>query len=269
MENEVKVEKTENVEKKKSKGLLVIVLVLIIFALAGVIAYLLFFGKDLLIATNNVTSGDGNTSVIVKNKSKADSVKVMSPDERYAEYLKGLEKNIKARYNSQDSDKIDYNVIKGRTDYYDSYFTFEWRINEKLELVLNSESYDVKATGDVRSSSQKDVKIAENVVSMFIAEQAQADGFYTLYYIKTDGSVNKVSIANVPNKEYKHVWFDIFNIEKYDVKNIVDVLPVNYKLQENYVVHGAVLVDIEGNLITDGSLNKVKTFKWSEELSEN
>ena len=253
MENEVKVEnevKEEpvKVEKKGNKGL-IFVLVLIIITLLGVIGYLAFskdvFGFKLSKDTN------GNTSSVVKNNSdsKMDTIKVASPDERYSEYLKNLEKGLKEKYNNtlgaHSYGKYIYKELKYDND---CYFNFRWTINNNLELLLDTESKYL-SSGSLMSGKQDKVKVAENVLDMFLVQTGIGDRSYFLYFLKTDGSINRVNWVWSKAKGVSYApYYDIFNIKKLAAKNIVYVSEFDYsKCRTCDGDTAALLVDIDGN----------------------
>ena len=255
-EEPVKVEEVKEepakVEKKGNKGL-IFLLVLIIITLLGVIGYLAF-SKDVFgFKLSKDTSG--NTSSVVKNNSdsKMDTIKVASPDERYSEYLKNLEKNLKTNYSNDKGAHITSKYIYKNISYdKDCYNNFTWYINDKLELILNSESKYL-SSGSYMTSKQKDVKVADNVLDIFIIETGLGDRSYYLYFIKTDGSVYRVNWKWSDAKGVVYgAFFDIPNIKKLDVKNVVYV--ANYNWRKCPVCEGdnmAVFVDIDGNVSID------------------
>lgn len=201
-------------EKEKNNRGLVCVLVVIIVLLLCAVGYLLF-GKDLLNKNNSSTSTDNNN---------IQTTDIKSADELYNEYLLNLKKEIENEYKEYSD-----NVINGKSMSLDTDYKFT--IKNNLDLVFT--------TGNNKYS---DYKISENVLNMFLIDVGNG-GYKYLYFIRTDGSLNKMCIDCLSEDS-------TVKVETENKKNIVNITQGLFGY--NYSgAHGPIFIDIEGNIETE------------------
>ena len=148
----------------------------------------------------------------------------------YARYLTNLEDEIRKNYN--DSNK---NQIRSNSVVLNTYYTVT--ITKDLELMFN--------TDDKKFDN---VKLSDNVVNMFLIDYGNG-GFKYLYFIKTDGTLNKICIDNIRAQSP-------INIEKTELNNIVNVTQgiINDEVSGDLT---PIFIDIDGNMVIDNSLNAI------------
>ena len=145
-------------------------------------------------------------------------------DKIYNNYLVNLKNNIINKYEDYSN-----NVVEVSNDYLDTVYTFT--INKNLNLILTT-----------RDNKYNNYKVSDNVLNMFLIDVGNG-GFKYLYFIKDDGSLNKLCIDCI--KEEGNV-----KVEKEDKKYIVNVIQGVF----DYEVSGApgpIFIDINGNIIMD------------------
>ena len=139
----------------------------------------------------------------------------------YTKYLTNLEQNIKTKY-----DDYNNNVINDSSEILNT--TYSINITKKLDLMFKS--------------NDADKKLDTNVLNMFLIEEGNG-GFKYLYFIKKDGSLNKICIDC-----YKET--NEFKIEKINKDNIVNV---TQGLFDNEVsgYTGPIFIDLNGNILVN------------------
>ena len=163
------------------------VLVGIIIILLCLVCYLLF-GEEIF---------KDNTSNTPKVSDNFQNSTTKTTDELYNEYLTNLKKEITDNYKTYSN-----NVVSGTSMYLNTDYNFTIDKNLNLTFTTNDGKYT-------------NYKVSENVLNMFLIEVGNA-GYKNLYFIKTDGSLNKMCIDCL--KEDTTV-----NVIKEDKKNIINV----------------------------------------------
>lgn len=194
---------------ENSKGNNGIIWALIIIIILLLLLVYLLVGKDLL-DINNVDKNTSTTTTAV--------ISVESSEEKYNKYLENSEKQIKT------SESENSNVISESNKFFNT--TANFLINKNLELILSTSSFKLE-----------NYKISDNVLDMFLVYEGNG-GYDYLYFIKTDGSLNKVCVSCLTEKD------SIPKVENVNAKYIVNVLQ-----SETVDSKIATYVDIEGNVI--------------------
>ena len=202
---------------KKSKAL-TIILVLIIIGLSGYLVYDKFITTD---ETTTTKETKEETKKTTANETKFKSENKI--EDLYKSYLDNLKKDITTKYNDNN-----YNVINGKY-YNDTLYTFS--ITKDLDLVFTS--YDSKFN---------QYKVSDNVLNMFIVETGNG-GFKTLYFIKSDGSLNSLAIDSIADTGK-------IDVKKENKEYIVNVTTGGFDLNESGA-YGPIFIDVKGNVFTE------------------
>ena len=196
--------------EKNKKGLIAVLIVIIVLLLCA-LGYLLF-GKDLL-------NKKENNAVI-----QPEVVTEITTEELYKTYLANLKKEITTKY-----DEYNNNVVSGKSRYLDT--TYDFTIKKNLDLVFTTDD-----------KKYNNYKVSENVLNMFLIDAGNG-GYTLLYYIKTDGSLNKMCIDCLAEEEK-------VKVEQVDKKYIVNVTQGLF----DYEFSGSpepIFIDIKGNMFID------------------
>ena len=137
------------------------------------------------------------------------------------------------------------------------FIIFLFKINEKLELTIDSDS-TYYSSGTKMTTTQEAVKATDNVVSMFIIRNGQTAA-RSLWIIKTDGNIYRIKYKRSEATGVDAGYYDIHNLEKYEGKNIVyiaDTAPCHRQACSGY--DGPTFIDIEGNIYGADELVELK-----------
>jgi hypothetical protein len=209
------------VENQKNNKGFIGVLIAIIVLLLCVVLYLLF-GKDMLNSKTNDNSTTTTTTKIDNNIVQSNNTK--SADELYNEYLSNLKTGITSKY-----DTYSNNVVTGKSMYLDT--GYEFTIKKNLDLVFTT-----------ANKKFSDHKISENVLNMFLIDVGNG-GYTYLYFIKTDGSLNKMCIDCLNEN-------NTVKVEKENKKNIVNITQGLFDYEFSGAP-GPIFIDINGNVETE------------------
>lgn len=200
-------------ENKNNKTIMG-VLVGIIIILLCLVCYVLF-GEEIF---------KDNASNTPKVSDNSQNSTTKTTDELYNEYLTNLKKEITDNYKTYSNNVVSANSVYLNTDYN---FTIDKNLN--LTFTTNDGKYT-------------NYKVSENVLNMFLIEIGNA-GYRNLYFIKADGSLNKMCIDCL--KEDNTV-----KVLKEDRKNIINVTQGLFEYQ-NSGASGPIFIDITGNIETE------------------
>ena len=146
-----------------------------------------------------------------------------SLSDKYEQYLSNLKTSIENNYEEYSNNVINSDSIILGTNY-------NFTITKNLELLFTTSN-----------NQYEKYKVSENVLNMFLIEEGNG-GFKYLYFIKTDGSLNKLCVDCL--KEDSEI-----KIEVKDNKYIINVTQGLF----DYEVSGArgpIFIDIDGNIST-------------------
>ena len=219
-------------EKRSNTGLVVLAIVLVL-ALVGTTGYIIY---DKTISK----SAESNTSENTTAENDAEKINIDDNDNkasRYEKYLSNLKEGIKNNYNVDTKDLEVSNSIRGifsETDNID--YIFEIDKNQILKM----------------TSGEKEKVVDNNVLNMFLVNEGNGE-WHSLYFIKEDGSLNKITLESMLyfNNEKVTVDFDKLKIESINKKYIVNVISGTALYDDGGGETIAMFIDIDGNIITD------------------
>jgi hypothetical protein len=210
-------------ENKKHSNWLAVILILLVIGLGGYIVYDKVV-KPYCTANTKVTSSSKTTT----NKTVSTPQKEYSADELYAKYLKNLKTNL----SNIDTNK-DANVAISSNSYiFDGYYSFKIDKDGNLLMTIDDKNYNSKYNNYV---------LSKNVLQMFLVNFGNG-GYKTLYFIKEDGTLNKLCVECIADGQ--------FSITQDSHKNIVNIVSANIDISKG----GSwtpIFIDIEGNTFTE------------------
>lgn len=199
--------------KKSSKGLIILIIILIICVL-GLGGYIVY---DKMLDNSNINNEKINQTEKKQNNN-------------YELYASNLKQNISEKY---DSNNLNYQYVLSEIikDGYEVYLTKE---NELYIKYYNKELFE----------KYGQYKISNKVLNFYIVSTGQAGG-NTLYFINMDGTVGSADIEyNIENNSQIIIKKDL------GYKNIVSIINGMFG-DENSGVKGPIFIDINGNLFGD------------------
>lgn len=202
--------------KKNSKGLIVLVIILIICVL-GLTGYILY---------NKNHKGDSDNLVNENQKTNEQT----KENNIYKNFSSNLKSEISKKY---DSNNLNYQTISNEV------------VKDGYEVFLTKENtLYVKYNNANLLAKYGEYKIAENVLNFYIISTGQGGG-NTLYFINEDGTVGSADTEyNIENENQINIKKDI------GYKNIVSI--VNGTFGDGYSgVNGPIFIDIEGNIFSE------------------
>lgn len=200
------------------KNIFIIILAFIVVGLIGFITYDNFFKPQTKCETKETTKE------VSKDK---------TADERYKTYLENLEKSIEEKYEEIkdfDNPGLNNEAVYNKNDA--TGLGYIITINEKKELRIKY----INGVDQV-NPDYANYKISDNVLSFYRVHTGNG-GYYTLYYITTEGEVYSASIEN-------GVDTAITTKKIENVKNIIEV-----KEGTSISAGTPIFIDIDGNVIT-------------------
>ena len=209
-------------ENQKSNKGVIGVLIAIIILLLLIICFLLFGNKTLNKCKDDINITTPTTTKTIENNVQNNGVK--SSDELYSDYLSNLKNGITSKYETYSN-----NVVSGHSHYLDT--NYDFTIKKNLDLVFT--------TGDKKYNNYK---VSDNVLNMFLIDAGNG-GYTLLYFIKADGSLNKMCIDCLNEN-------DTVKIEKENKKYIVNVTQGLFDYEYSGAP-GPIFIDINGNVETE------------------
>ena len=215
----------ENTESKVGTGkvILTIILTFIITSAIFILGYKLFFKDNNEINKSEQNEESSNLNIIYE-------AEVMSADERYDLYIKGLAKSIK---------KLENDVVTFDGDKIYSYFSIN---NDRhnytgisdLVIEYNKAYLTLKKDSNLANQYGESYNIEDNVVKGGIVPVGNGGGAVLIWYITSDGKLYNTSVS----ADDKTINFK----ENKKLKNIVDITQIF-----GFDAAEAIAIDIDGN----------------------